>query len=183
MQKILILGLASSMLYGCAAMSVEECKTANWQQVGMQDASEGKESQLAKYYKACQKANIQPPQRLYEHGYQKGLTYYCQPQIIFNQALKGKGNYQICPLDVRAQLSPYYQAANQYFVAKEEYNRYQRDFDHYNRMIRDKKKDPKDRSSYQKQLDDLQVDASRVNQNYWNAQRNLEHFKYQHQLK
>jgi hypothetical protein len=59
--------------FGCAAMSVEQCKTANWFNVGEKDGSAGRES-IDQYYSSCQKANITPNQNLYEKGYQKGLN-------------------------------------------------------------------------------------------------------------
>jgi hypothetical protein len=69
-------------------MSVEQCKTANWFNVGEKDGSAGRESRLDQYYSSCQKANITPNQNLYEKGYQKGLNFYCRPETIFDEALK-----------------------------------------------------------------------------------------------
>ncbi|MFX6797281.1 hypothetical protein ABTH24_18600, partial [Acinetobacter baumannii] len=47
------LAILAISLSGCAAMSVEECKTANWSLVGEKDGSKGSSPRLDQYYKAC----------------------------------------------------------------------------------------------------------------------------------
>ena len=74
MKIILPFSILTFLLSGCAAMSVEQCKTANWLNVGEKDGAAGRESRLDQYYSSCQKANIIPNQSLYEKGYQKGLS-------------------------------------------------------------------------------------------------------------
>ncbi|MDV4239005.1 DUF2799 domain-containing protein, partial [Acinetobacter baumannii] len=59
------LAILAISLSGCAAMSVEECKTANWSLVGEKDGSKGSSPRLDQYYKACGKANIVPDQKSY----------------------------------------------------------------------------------------------------------------------
>lgn len=49
MKVIFLLTTLSFLLSGCAAMSVEQCKTANWFNVGEKDGSAGRESRLDQY--------------------------------------------------------------------------------------------------------------------------------------
>ena len=51
MNKISLLLGFTILLSGCAAMSVEQCKTANWFNVGEKDGAAGQESRLDKYYR------------------------------------------------------------------------------------------------------------------------------------
>ena len=185
MMKITILGLAivPVLLSGCAAMSLDECQTANWVAVGEKDGSNGQERRLDQYYKACSKADIKPNQIQYEQGYRKGQTYYCQPENIFYEALKGNGNYQVCPVETRGQLRSYDQAAREYYNAERDYQRYQDNFKEYSRKSYDDKLKPEDRERYRKLLKDLQNDSDRINRDYRDAIRDLERFKYQHGLK
>ena len=46
MKVIFLLTTLSFLFSGCAAMSVEQCKTANWFNVGEKDGSAGRESRL-----------------------------------------------------------------------------------------------------------------------------------------
>lgn len=57
MMKITILGLAivPVLLSGCAAMSLDECKTANWVAVGEKDGSNAQERRLINIIKPVQK--------------------------------------------------------------------------------------------------------------------------------
>ncbi|MBJ9985111.1 DUF2799 domain-containing protein [Acinetobacter sp. S40] len=171
------------LLSSCAAMTLDECKTANWAVVGEKDGSNGQERRLDQYYKACSKANIVPNQSQYEQGYRKGQGYYCQPDYIFYEALKGNGNYQVCPVETHSKLISYYEIAHDYYNAENEYERYQDNFKDYTRKSYDDKLKPEDRERYRKLLKDLQNDSDRINRDYRDAIRDLEKFKYQHGLK
>ena len=179
------IGLAMIVLSlsGCAAMSIEQCKTANWVSIGEQDGSKGSTPRLDRYYKACEKAQVIPNQKLYEKGYQQGLGYYCQPANIFYGALEGGGNYNICPIEKRNALRPYYSAASNYYNAKAEYDRYEDKFKEYSGYAYNQKLKPEDRERYRKLLSELQIDRNRINWTYWDAIRDLERFKAEHGLK
>ena len=183
MNKILLLVGFTILLSGCAAMSVEQCKTANWFNVGEKDGAAGRESRLDKYYSSCQKANIVPNQKLYEQGYQKGLGYYCRPETIFNEALEGRGDFRICPLDKRESLRIYYQVANGYYQANSEFDRSQNDINYYLKELERKDLSVKDRDDYRKRLYDLRINSSRVQSRYQDAVRNLERFKAERGLR
>ncbi len=177
------LAILAINLSGCAAMSVEECKTANWSLVGEKDGSKGSSPRLDQYYKACGKANIVPDQKLYERGYKEGLGYYCQPSNIFYNALEGNGNINVCPIEQRNRLRPYYRAASDYYNAKNEYDRYDEKFKQYSDSAYNEKLKPEERERYRKLLRELQIDRDRINRNYWNSIRDIERFKYDHGLK
>lgn len=183
MNKISLLVGFTILLSGCAAMSVEQCKTANWFNVGEKDGAAGRESRLDKYYSSCQKANIVPNQKLYEQGYQKGLGYYCRPETIFNEALEGRGDFRICPLDKRESLRIYYQVANGYYQANSEFDRSQNDINYYLKELERKDLSVKDRDDYRKRLYDLRINSSRVQSRYQDAVRNLERFKAERGLR
>lgn len=183
MNKISLLVGFTILLSGCAAMSVEQCKTANWFNVGEKDGAAGRESRLDKYYSSCQKTNIVPNQKLYEQGYQKGLGYYCRPETIFNEALEGRGDFRICPLDKRESLRIYYQVANGYYQANAEFDRSQNDINYYLKELERKDLSVKDRDDYRKRLYDLRINSSRVQSRYQDAVRNLERFKAERGLR
>lgn len=183
MNKISLLVGFTILLSGCAAMSVEQCKTANWFNVGEKDGAAGRESRLDKYYSSCQKANIVPNQKLYEQGYQKGLGYYCRPETIFNEALEGRGDFRICPLDKRESLRIYYQVANGYYQANAEFDRSQNDINYYLKELERKDLSVKDHDDYRKRLYDLRINSSRVQSRYQDAVRNLERFKAERGLR
>ncbi|MEB6479144.1 DUF2799 domain-containing protein [Acinetobacter vivianii] len=182
MKNILILSTLMVLLSGCAAMSIEQCKTANWLSVGERDGSDGHESRLDKYYSSCQKANVVPNQSLYEKGYQQGLGYYCQPENIFSEALEGRGDFRVCPVEKRQLLRPYYQAANEYYQADSEFSRSQNEMNRYLKELERTDLSSKVRDDYKKRLYDLRINSSSVQSRYHDAVRNMERFKAEHGL-
>lgn len=182
MKTIVFLSTLAMLLSGCAAMSIEQCKTANWLSVGEKDGSAGYESRLDKYYSACQKANIIPNQALYEKGYQTGLGYYCQPENIFSEALEGRGDFRVCPAEKRQLLRPYYLVAYEYYQADSEFNRSQNEISRYLKELERTDLSSKVRDDYKKRLYDLRINSSSVQSRYHNAVRNMERFKAEHGL-
>ena len=124
-----------------------------------------------------------PNQKLYEQGYQKGLGYYCRPETIFNEALEGRGDFRICPLDKRESLRIYYQVANDYYQANSEFDRSQNDINYYLKELERKDLSVKDHDDYRKRLYDLRINSSRVQSRYQDAVRNLERFKAERGLR
>lgn len=182
MKLIVILSTFTVLLSGCAAMSVEQCKTANWFNVGEKDGAAGNKSHIDKYYSSCKKANIIPSQNLYEMGYLKGLGAYCQPENIFYEALEGRGNFRVCPAEKRESLRHYYQVANNFYHANSEINTSQNNLDYYLGKLDSKDLSTKDRDDYKKKLSDLRSNSSQVRSRYQDALRNLERFKAEHDL-
>ena len=77
-------------LVGCATMSPEECRQANWEEVGYNDAVEGyPASRSADHREACADTGVAVDFELYRHGYSLGLPYYCTRQTGFETADHG----------------------------------------------------------------------------------------------
>ena len=183
MTKIKLLGITMVMfLTGCSSMSVEQCHTAQWFSVGEVDGSSGHVSRIDRYFKACQKAGIQPNQQLYQQGYQRGLSYYCTAENIFDQALKGSGSYSVCPLEKRSQLKPYYDVASDYYHAKKQQDDLLDNLERYRTALLDDKISPENRDKYRKLIQELRIKQDRVEFNYYEADRKLERFKRQNGL-
>ena len=182
MKTIFQISILSLLLSGCAVMSVEQCKNANWEDIGEKDGAIGKEPRLDKYYSSCQKADITPNQALYEKGYKQGLSYYCRPESIFYEAMAGRGHYQVCPIEKRDVLRSYYQVANEYYQANSEFERTQNDIGYYLKELDRKDLTLAVRDKYKKRLYDLRLNSSKVQYRYQDAVRALERFKAEHAL-
>ena len=77
-------------LVGCATMSPEECRQANWEEVGYNDAVEGyPASRSADHREACADTGVAVDFDLYRHGYALGLPYYCTRETGFETADHG----------------------------------------------------------------------------------------------
>ncbi len=66
---------------------------------------------------ACAKHKVGINRNLYAEGYKKGVKTYCNPQAVFEYALHGQGDYKSCPLKMQNGLRPYYNVANNFYLA------------------------------------------------------------------
>lgn len=63
---------------GCASMSEEQCKVADWHRVGLDDGAAGESpSRIASYSEDCAKAGVRPNPDAWRAGYAVGLQSFC----------------------------------------------------------------------------------------------------------
>lgn len=83
---------------GCATMTVEECKVARWNDVGMRDGMAGEPlSRLNDLVKDCAEAKVTVDTPSYVRGRDQGLVTYCQLGNAARLGLDGKSYQGVCP--------------------------------------------------------------------------------------
>ena len=92
------------ILSSCASLSPEQCKNADWRQIGYTDGANGEPaSRLQEHASACAKAGIKPDLDVYLSGRMEGLLSYCQPENGFEVGRRGRpDNVGDCPPHLRA---------------------------------------------------------------------------------
>lgn len=86
---------------GCSSMSKDECRNADWQIKGLEDASQGYPlSRIAEHSKACARVKVMPVMHDYEAGHKKGARLYCVPEKGYSNGRQGLGYQGICPKDL-----------------------------------------------------------------------------------
>lgn len=96
MVGVVILGI----LGGCATMTPEECRQANWEEVGFNDAGAGHAiTRSADHREACAEAGVTVDFNAYREGYALGLPYYCTATQGFETADHGGGYAAQCELE------------------------------------------------------------------------------------
>ena len=96
MVGLVVLGIPS----GCATMTAEECRQANWEEVGFNDAGAGHEiTRSADHREACAEAGVTVDFNAYREGYALGLPYYCTATQGFETADHGGGYAAQCELE------------------------------------------------------------------------------------
>lgn len=94
--------LATCLLSGCATMSEDECRTADWRMIGYEDGVAGLSAvRIGEHRKACAKHNLTPSMRAYREGREEGLYEYCKPQNAFRLGQQGSAYTGVCPLDAQ----------------------------------------------------------------------------------
>lgn len=98
---IVLTGL--SILSGCATLNEQECRSADWYRLGINDGQQGEPASLLDdHKKACTRHGVQPDEKRYLTGHEIGLTQYCQPRNAFRLGMNGQKYKGVCPLDVDA---------------------------------------------------------------------------------
>lgn len=91
--SLLLLALA-----GCATMDKSECRTADWQIIGLEDGAKGHPlTYVGRHREACAEYGVKPNLALYEAGHADGLRRYCTPPNGFRQGRAGRGYNEVCP--------------------------------------------------------------------------------------
>ena len=98
----LCLVLASSaLLGGCATMSADECKVANWGDVGLRDGLDGAAlSKLDYRVKDCAEAQVAVDTQRYLQGRDQGLLQFCHLEKAAPLGLNGGSYNGVCPVAI-----------------------------------------------------------------------------------
>lgn len=90
---LLVLGIS-----GCATLSEGECRTANWQELGRIDGTQGQpRARLFEHAKACSDYGIRPDADAYYQGRERGLLDYCTPANAYREGRRGATYHGVCP--------------------------------------------------------------------------------------
>jgi hypothetical protein len=107
---VLLVIVCVGLFTGCASMSKDECKTANWETVGFSDGSQGSAlSNIERHQKACA-GIVTPDFDAYTRGHKRGVEKYCIAGTGYNAGVRGRQQNSVC---AGAQW-PEYHAAYQY---------------------------------------------------------------------
>ncbi|MGB6100524.1 MAG: DUF2799 domain-containing protein [Comamonas sp.] len=127
----LLLALSAAVaLAGCAAMSQEECRTADWGEQGMRDALNGHpRSRLADIREACAEAGVVPIESLYWNGWNAGIARFCTPENGERWGRDGRSYHNSCPPQIEAGFLSRYRAGRRVYDAEQALQQLQREQD------------------------------------------------------
>lgn len=87
-------------LPGCATLSEQQCRSADWSALGMADGQRGyPPRRIADHQQACSRYQVEPDVAAYESARTRGVTRYCTAAMGFSEGRKGRGYWNSCPLD------------------------------------------------------------------------------------
>jgi len=110
--NICIILACFALLTGCSTLSENECRTADWYQLGVRDGQQGElASLLDEHRDSCSRYGLQPVESEYFAGRETGLRQYCRLGNAFRTGLNGEEYKGVCPLDVDAEFRRYNTAA------------------------------------------------------------------------
>lgn len=95
--RLLLLLVAVWGLQGCATLSKDECRSADWYSIGYEDGLRGQTPiRIADHRKACASAGVTPDLARYTMGREAGLQWYCEPRNGFRLGVRGQSYAGAC---------------------------------------------------------------------------------------
>lgn len=153
---------ALALLGGCASMSKEECRSADWREVGYHDGVKGlARSRVEDHAKACAEAGVGVDRQVYFEARERGIRQYCYPPNGMNVGRAGQGYGDVCPPDLEPAFLCQYQLGRAVYDAEQRIS----SLDSQQRSLEDRlRKADKDdeRAKLRNQLRDLDRDLRRA---------------------
>ncbi|WP_189420950.1 DUF2799 domain-containing protein [Cellvibrio zantedeschiae] len=179
------------LLSGCATMSKEECKQADWYIKGVEDATKGFPlDRVIEHGKACARIKITPDMKEYREGHAKGARLYCVPEKGYSEGRDGAAYNGICPVELEPKFLRAYRDGQELYRIQQNMNRMLNEINgnnsqidsYYNEISRLKyeivnSRDENDRRYKMRRIDELEQDIRNLSLNADRAARELELFK------
>lgn len=130
--------LAPMLLSGCATMSPDECRVADWYLIGEMDARSGRTpSHFANRERACREAGFPADQHSWREGWEFGLSIFCTAQQGFRFGRDG-GRYEpICPAALESDFLGGYDLGRQSYLLAEQIDELRTEIRSLEREIRE----------------------------------------------
>ena len=171
----LILWAGLITLAGCATLNEQECRTANWHDLGVKDGSNGQPaSRIETHRKACADYGIRPHERQYLDGRNKGLQEYCRIDNAFRSGLNGQQYQGVCPSTIDLLFRRCNEAAYAVYQSRKEIERLDRDSSSKDHQLKEKKLTDAERSRLRDEIHDLDHKLSRLRDDLRRQERRLD---------
>lgn len=86
---------------GCASLTPDECRNADWRAIGYEDGAAGRGTdRLADHRSACAKVAVTPDFTAYQAGHASGVRVFCRPANGYQVGRNGYAYTGICPADL-----------------------------------------------------------------------------------
>lgn len=114
--------LAVALLGGCATLTPEQCRHADWRQIGFADGAGGHNAgRINDHAKACAEVGVRPNLDDYVDGREQGLRNYCQAENGFAIGRRGaSANVADCPENMKFSFMEQYRHGQQVHLMEED---------------------------------------------------------------
>lgn len=158
-------------------MSADECRTANWRDVGLRDGVAGQPlSLLNRRTKACAEAGVTADAALYLQGRNLGLPQYCHLDNAARLGLQGKPYHGVCAAGIDGEFRSRHAMGMEVYRARADL----RNMDQRRRTLEDRRADAKtdeERRRWREELRDLDHAERRARDRVREAEWNLDRLR------
>lgn len=184
------------LLAGCATMSKDECRNADWYLKGLDDAGQGYAlDRINDHAKACARVKITPDQMDYREGHKKGARLYCVPEKGYSAGRNGSAYNGICPPELENNFLIAYRDGQEIFRIKRnmdslanQINNEQSLIDNNYNVIHQLKhdvvdsEDEKERRYKMRRIEDMQYEITQAEIRLDRAIHELELFRHEYRI-
>jgi hypothetical protein len=129
---------AGVLLASCATMSPEECKVADWREVGQRDGLSGKPlSQLHDRAEDCGKVGVAVNSQAYKQGRDLGLRNFCRLENAVPLGLNGGTYAGVCPPEIDRAFQHRFQIARSVYDLRNDVRNLDSQIDNLERRLSD----------------------------------------------
>lgn len=132
--------LPTVLLAGCATLSPEQCRHADWRQIGFADGTVGASAaRINDHAKACAEIGVKPDLDGYLRGREQGMVNYCRAENGFSIGRAGGVPHSAeCPESMKFAFMDQYRRGQQiHFLESDLAQRHYRIAENNHRMRRD----------------------------------------------
>jgi len=149
------------LLAGCASMDKDECRTADWRAVGLEDGVKGRAlDHLGEHRKACAKHGVTPDTDRYIAGRTEGLATYCTPDNGYRVGRTGETYRGVCPeLSIPAIVAAYNRGRELHALHSRQ-SAVEREIASIKESLKDGTRNPRERASQVDRLESLSREAA-----------------------
>jgi hypothetical protein len=179
-QRVLGLCFVSLGLASCSVMSPQECRLANWHEVGLVDGMAG--NALGRFEQrrgACAEAEVVADTQAYLAGREQGLRSYCQLSNALQMGLRGESYQGVCPPAIDAEFRRQHDIGYNVFHLRGELAQLQSRYDGLEKQLRSKKdeldkrvNDPRKDDDFKRLYREYQAQEHRVRDEQDDIRRN-----------
>jgi hypothetical protein len=88
----------SLLLVGCASLDKDECRSADWYAIGLEDGARGRAvERLGDHRRSCAKHSVTPDTQRYLAGRNEGLKSFCTFDRGYSEGRAGHAYNAACP--------------------------------------------------------------------------------------
>lgn len=117
------MALLSTALSGCATMTANECKYADWNEIGLSDGLKGKPlAFFGERVNDCAKTGAHVDTDIYMEGRKRGLQNFCRLENAAPLGLSGTNYAGVCPSALDVEFRYRYQTGRAVFELRNKIN-------------------------------------------------------------
>ena len=177
---VLGLGFLALALASCTVMSPQECKFANWREIGLVDGMAGKPMHIFEERRSdCAEANVKADTNHYLLGREQGLRSYCQMSNALQIGLRGESYQGVCPAAIDPEFRRRHDIGHDVHRLREEIVRLESRYGALEKGLRSKKleldklvKEPGKNEDFKQRYREFQEEERRVREEQNDIERN-----------